>query len=202
MKVSTMKGSAARRSPDPASAAGAVVAGESVALAPIPLAAQPTAYIREAWAKRPYGTTASAEGGGRLRRRPALRAHRVGRRREAERRVPGRGRGSRSPAVANRRTLGDAKRPVGLWYWQHGRDEALNLTSHGPGVVPQGRRRARQRRRRQSAAGAGRWCCRGRPRLRRGKLGVVVWNGSNEERAGLGRGEPGLARARAGIRRG
>ena len=43
---------------NPHSSAWSSVAAEAVALAPVALAAQPTEYIREARANRPYGKTA------------------------------------------------------------------------------------------------------------------------------------------------
>ena len=158
-----------------------------VALGAIPVSAQPTAYIREAWAKRPYASTSSARvaaasDGERLyvRIEWADDAKPNGEFQDAAAAV--------FPGAANGpiETLGSAAAPVGMWYWQQGRDEALNLTSHGPGAVRKDGEGAVA----GSAESAnGRWSVvLSGPvsAVKGGKLGVVVWNGSNEERAGLG----------------
>jgi len=186
MKVSTMKGAASDLA-SPGSAAWSSVAGETVTLGAIPVSAQPTAYIREAWANRPYASTASAKvaaasDGDRLyvRIEWADDAKPNGEFQDAAGVVfPG----APNSAVA---TMGSASAPVGLWYWQHGRGEALNLTSHGPGAVRKDGDGAVNS---SAESSNGKWAVvlSGPVAASKlGKLGVVVWNGSNEERAGLG----------------
>ncbi|MEW6490893.1 MAG: hypothetical protein AB1578_23650 [Thermodesulfobacteriota bacterium] len=166
---------------DPASQAWSSVTSTAVALAPVPLAAQPTEYIREAWAKRAYGKTAEAKvaaatDGQKLYVRVEWQDDGApnGEFQDAAGAIVGDG------ALA---TLGEANAPVNLWYWENGRG-ALNLVSKGPGVVSKADASA------VGGAGAlagGKWSVvvSGPASAARGKLGVAVWNGSNEERAGL-----------------
>src|SRR5512140_2630578 len=186
MKAPMIKGAASELA-DPGSATWKSVAAETVSLGAVPLAAQPTAYIREAWANRAYGTTASANvaaasDGERLyvRIEWADDAKANGEFPDAAAAVFPTGAGS---ALA---TMGSATSPVGLWYWEQGRGEALNLTSRGPGVV----RKDGEGMVAGSAGSAnGRWSVvlsGPASAAAGGKLGVAVWNGTNEERAGLG----------------
>ena len=186
MKVSTMKGGAADLA-SPGSAAWNSVVGESVSLGAIPAAAQPTAYIREAWAKRAYASTSSAKvaavsDGDRLYVRIEWPDDA-----KANGEFPD-GAGVVFPGAANSpvETLGSASAPVGLWCWQAGRDEALDIESRGPGVF---RRQAGDGVKAAAALAGGKWTVvlsGPAAAAKGGKLGVVVWNGSNEERAGLG----------------
>ena len=186
MKVSTMKGAAGDLA-SPGSAAWNSVAGETVSLGAIPVAAQPTAYIREAWAKRAYASTASAKvaaasDGDRLyvRIEWADDAKPNGEFPDGAAVVfPGSG----NSAVE---TLGSASAPVGLWCWQNGRDEALDIESRGPGAF---RKEGSDGIKATSVLNGGKWSVvlsGPASAAKGGKLGVVVWNGSNEERAGLG----------------
>ena len=165
---------------DPAAQGWSSVSATAVALAPVPLAAQPTEYIREAWAKRAYGKTAEAKvaaatDGQQLYVRIEWPddAAPNGEFQDAAGAVLGDG------ALG---TLGSAAAPVSLWYWENGRG-ALDLVSKGPGVVSKAGGAV-------SGAGAmngGKWAVvvSGPASAAKGKLGVAVWNGSNEERAGL-----------------
>lgn len=179
MKVATVNAGADLA--DPASQAWNGVTAEAVALAPVPLAAQPTEYIREAWANRAYGKTAEAKvaaatDGSKLYVRVEW----------ADDSAPNTEFQDAVGAVLGDGpldTLGSAGSPVTMWYWENGRG-ALNLVSRGPGVVTKTGASA------VSGTGAnsgGKWAVviSGPASASKGKLGVAVWNGSNEERAGL-----------------
>jgi DMSO reductase family type II enzyme heme b subunit len=171
----------------PTSAAWGSVAGETVKLGAIPVGSQPTAYIREAWAKKAHGTTtaakvAAAADGERLFVRIEWADDA-----KANGEFPD-GAAVVFPGAANSavETLGSAAAPVGLWCWQQGRNEALEIESHGPGVF---RRQASDGIKATAALESGRWSVvlsGPATAAKGGKVGVVVWNGSNEERAGLG----------------
>ena len=185
MKVSKVSAPAAELA-DPAAAVWRGVASESVNLAPVALAAQPTEYIREAWANKAYGRTpkamvAAASDGQRLYLRLEWEDDEQpnGEFQDAVAGVfPTNGDG----ALA---TLGDAQKPLAVWYWEQGRPGPLNLTARGPGVFRKGDSAA------LSANGAlneRRWSVvisGPAAAAKAGKVGVAVWNGSNEERAGL-----------------
>ncbi len=185
MKVTKVNAPAAELA-DPAAAVWSSVASESVSLAPVALAAQPTEYIREAWAQKPYGRTseamvAAASDGQRLYLR-------------LEWEDDEQPNGEFQDAVASLfptdgdgslATLGDAQKPLALWYWEQGRPAPLNLTARGPGVFRKADSAALGA---NSALNERRWSVvisGPAAAARAGKLGVAVWNGSNEERAGL-----------------
>lgn len=177
---------------DPKADGWAQAASESVALAPMPLEAQPTEYIRVKWADLPYGTVpeaevAAAHDGTRLFVRiawadadePNVEFHDA-----AGAFFPA---GGDAPAA----TMGSAAEPVNLWYWQANLLGAKNLLSRGPGAFHP---RAANGVSARSALDDGRWAVVLTGALAEasdgGKLGVAVWNGSNEERAGLGAASP------------
>jgi DMSO reductase family type II enzyme heme b subunit len=171
---------------DPSASGWSVVVPITVPLAPVSLQAQPTEYIREAWKDRPYGQTpeaqfAAASDGQRLYLRVEWQDD-VAPNQEFQDAVgvvfPINGIG----AIA---TLGDAEKPVALWFWEHGRPGPLRLRSRGPGCF---------RKDDGNELGAigvlkdGRWSVvLNGPAIAAGteKLGLAVWNGSNDERAGL-----------------
>ncbi len=171
---------------DPAAAGWGGVSGERVALAPVPLEAQPTEYIRVAWADRPYGRTAevaiaAATDGERLHVRLEW-ADDAEANREFQDAAgvlfPGGGGGSPS-------TLGSAEAPVALWYWEEGRPEPLSFTARGPGVF---QKDAENGLAASAVLADGKWAVVISGPLAAaadGKVGLAVWNGSNEERAGL-----------------
>jgi len=185
MKVAKVSAPAAELA-DPAAAVWRGVPSESVSLAPVPLAAQPTEYIRQAWANKAYGRTseamvAAASDGQRLYLR-------------LEWEDDEKPNGEFQDAVAGvfpadgdapLATLGDANKPLAVWYWEPGRAGPLNLTARGPGVFHKDNSAA------LSANGAlneRRWSVvisGPAAAAKAGKVGVAVWNGSNEERAGL-----------------
>lgn len=168
----------------PASPAWANVEKQSVPLGAVALEKQPTAYIREAWAAKPYAQTksvdvAAASDGERLyvRLEWADDARPNGEFQDAAGAMFGSG------ALA---TMGDESAPLDLWYWEHGRDAALNLSSRGPGVVT---KQDNSNVDAHAALNGGRWSVvlsGPAASAASGRLGVAVWNGSNDERAGLG----------------
>lgn len=183
MEVKRLSGDLA----DPAAAAWDSVATEAVGLSAIPLDAQPTEYIRVAWADRPYGKIASAD---------------VGAAHDGERLyvrlqwadsdtantefhdaagVLFPDDGADAPAA----TLGSADAPVRLWYWQANLDAARDLDARGPGVFA---KRAAPAVDASAALADGRWSVVLSSGLDTAvtRLGVAVWDGSNEERAGIG----------------
>ena len=80
--------------------------------------------------------------------------------------------------------MGSADSRVGLWFWEDGRENALDSVSRGPGVF---------KRQGGDVAGAGSlsdgvWSVvlsGPASASSAGGLGVAIWNGSNDERAGL-----------------
>ncbi|GAB4321302.1 MAG: hypothetical protein Kow0010_01590 [Dehalococcoidia bacterium] len=172
---------------DPGAAAWSKVPAERVALGPAPVEAQPNAYIRTKWASGGYGTTAEAalavaSDGQRLYVRiewdddaaPNVEFP------DAAAVVLGNG------GQANPGTFGANANPVTVWYWEDGRGEALNLVAEGPGVF---RKQANGDIRAAANLANGRWqtvLSGPASAAASGQLGVAVWNGSNEERAGLG----------------
>lgn len=172
---------------DPAAPAWDAAATETVGLAPVPLDSQPTEYIRAAWADRPYGKVgnadlAAAHDGERLYVRlqwadsdtPNSEFHDA-----AGVLFPADG------ADAAAATIGSADAPVRLWYWQANLDAARDLDARGPGVFA---KRAEPAVDASASLAGGRWSVVLSGGLDSGvsRLGVAVWDGSNEERAGIG----------------
>lgn len=170
---------------DPRAAAWDDVPGESVQLAPVPLAAQPNEYIRTKWANKPYGATpaasvAAASDGERLYVRLEW----------TDDAIPnGEFQDGAAVLFANGldgalATLGAPESPLTLWYWEDRRPAPLALQSTGPGVF---RKQGDGGLAAQSGLRDGRWSVvlSGPATASNGRVGVAVWNGSNEERAGL-----------------
>ena len=157
---------------------------EAVSLAAIPIDQQPTRYIKAAWSDKPYGTvtsvTASAcfsEDSLFVRLEWPDDATPNGEFADAAAVVTGAG-----PAE----TLGSDASETGLWYWAEDRQSAEHFASRGPGVFA-----------RSDAAGVeavgtledGVWrvvLSGPMAAVVDDKIGIAVWNGSNNERAGLG----------------
>jgi len=173
---------------DPAASGWSAVEGESVALVPVPLDAQPTEYIRVKWAGLTYGNVkeanvAAATDG----------AHLYVRLEWADSETPN-GEFADAAAVyfpsagdAPAATIGSAGAPANLWYWQANLADAKSLVASGPGVFrPRGSNGVGA----SSSNEGGRWAVVLSGDLADaksgGKLGVAVWDGSNEERAGIG----------------
>ena len=171
----------------PGGAGWSEVAAERVELQPSPLDAQPTEYIRAKWADLPYGTVggvdvAAASDGQALYVRlewddsdtpntefpDAAAVY-----------FPGDG-----AAAAN--TFGSTDHPVDLWYWQANLDAGRHLVGQGPGAFTPGDGSDVSA---SAALDGGRWAVVLSAPLGAqspASIGVAVWDGSNEERAGLG----------------
>jgi DMSO reductase family type II enzyme heme b subunit len=169
------------------------VGSEAVTLAPIPLDAQPTEYIRTKWAERPYGAVdqvavAGAHDGATAWVRLEWSATGT----EGPREFPDAAAlysplSSDAPAA----TIGAEGASVVLDLWQAGGDGARALAATGPG---------RFRARSTGSVGAtavgdgGRWAVVfARPFAEvgaGGRLGIAVWDGAGEERAGIGAATP------------
>ncbi|MFV2089332.1 MAG: hypothetical protein ACC642_01625 [Pseudomonadales bacterium] len=168
---------------DPSSKAWEGTPAQALSLSPVPLEAQPNEYIRASWATRSYGKTGEVSAtaladNDRLYVRlqweddPAPNEEFP----DAAALVLGNG---------DLGTLGSSEQPLSLWYWAADRDEPLSLTASGPGVFA--------RNGDNGISGAadlsnGRWSvviAGPLAALSGDQLGVVVWNGSNQERAGL-----------------
>lgn len=182
MKVAKLSGALA----DPAGAEWQSVPDVRVPLAPVALEAQPTEYIRESWKDRDYGQTAEAQvkaasDGQRLYVRVEW-ADDPAPNREFQDAVSAIFPTNGSGVLA---TLGDAEKPLALWFWEQGRPGPLRLLSSGPGVVkkdPEANLGAK------GVLADGRWSVvLSGPAdvLQKQKLGLAIWNGSRDERAGL-----------------
>jgi len=162
------------------------VASEDVALAPMPLESQPTAYIRTSWADREYGTVRSAtvqaahDGS-----RAYVRIEWADPSAEKSEFRDAAGVYFRGSGDAPAATIGDESSPVTLWQWKDGLEGARALDATGPGRFhPSGGEV-------DSAASLddGRWSVvlsGALSDLDAEALGVGIWDGSNEERAGIG----------------
>ena len=172
---------------DPGQAGWSGVNGETVSLAPIPIEAQPTEYVRVKWSDLPYGnvseaTVAAAHDGStawvRLEWADSDQPN-VEFPDAAAVYFPAEG-------DAPVGTIGSEEAGVNLWFWRADEGEGRHLRGNGPG-----RFRPQEGSVRTSAAlDGGRWAVvLGHPldELRDGAaLGIAVWDGSNEERAGIG----------------
>lgn len=181
MKVARLNGQLA----DPAWSGWDGVPSTTVPLNPVAFESQPNAYIRESWRDHDYGQVATGElkaasDGDKLYLRvewpddPAPN-------REFQDAVSAIFPTNGSGVLA---TLGDEDKPLVLWFWENGRPSALRLIARGPGVF-------RKDGDGVGAAGVladGRWSVvlSGPAAIgAKGKVGLAVWNGSNDERAGL-----------------
>lgn len=173
---------------DPASPDWAAVDKTAVALSPIPLDAQPTEYIKTKWADLSYGNVgtvdlAAAISGDRLHVRLEWADSETPNTEFADSACVYFPANGDAPAE----TIGSADAPVNIWYWQADREAPLDLVGSGPGVF----RDAPSSSNVQAAASLdnGRWAVvisgdvtGGAP----ASCAVAVWDGSNEERAGIG----------------
>lgn len=173
---------------DPTASDWSSAGSETVALSPVPLEAQPTEYIRVKWADKAYGNVkeakvAAAHNGDRLfvRIEWADSATPNGEFHDAA--------GVYFPAGGDAPAgcIGSADAQVNLWYWQANLADAKSLVASGPGVFrPRGSNGVSA----ASALDGGRWAVVISGALAdaqsAGQLGVAVWDGSNEERGGLG----------------
>ncbi len=191
----------------PADAAWRELSSQTVPLVPVPLESQPNEYIRTAWEGRPYGRVgevqvAAARHGERLfvRLEWADAA-------EPNTEFPD-GAGVFFPDSADDGppvTIGSRAAPVRLWAWrdrlvvQQDLPAVRDLVASGPGVFqPVGPRPEPDPDERPGgpsevstgwALADGRWAVVVSGNVgaaASGRMGVVVWDGSNEERAGIG----------------
>lgn len=171
-----------------------------VPLSPTPFDAQPSAYVRRAWADRTHGVTplvkvAAAVAGGvlharlqweALNPRPAI----TGNETYADACALLFPLDGESAELA---TMGDAERPVQGWHWRAGTHDPFVIHASGLGTVTRQPHQAEVSVEAEWSAGS--WVvvfsrkfgAAGVP-LRPGTevpLGIAVWQGANEERAGL-----------------
>ncbi len=183
MKIVAKEGSQADLA-NPASAIWEDVEATTVSLQPVPLSAQPNEYIRVSRADRPYGQTANvaasaASCGDDIYVRLEWQDDEVANTEFADAAAVVLGSGD---GIG---TLGSDDAPMTLWYWANDRNEALNLSSVGPGVV---RTNGSATIAADAELSAGRWSvvlAGPASAVIDSQLGVAVWNGSNDERAGL-----------------
>ena len=169
----------------PGGAGWSEVSAERVALQPAPLDAQPTEYIRTKWADLPYGTVAGVDVA------TATDGQALFVRLEWDDSETPNGEFPDAAAVyfpadagAAAGTFGSTEQAVDLWYWQSNLEAARSLVGRGPGVfTPNGSEVSAS-----AALDGGRWSVvlSGPLADAPSSIGVAVWDGSNEERAGLG----------------
>jgi DMSO reductase family type II enzyme heme b subunit len=161
-----------------------------LSLTPVPLEAQPNAYIRTTWADRAYGTVQD------VRVAATCDDGRFHVRLEWEDPAAEEGEFGDAAAVffpadtdAPAHTIGADGHPVTLWYWRSTNSAAQVVEASGPGVFRPVAVTGATSVGVVSALSGGRWSVVFNGPLSllepTRKLGVVVWNGTNEERAGL-----------------
>ena len=186
---------------DPAAADWASAKEEAVTLEPTPWASQPSEYAINAWKERPYGFTgqlrvAAAHNGDalffRLSWQDETRDDAI---RDTDRFTDAAAVLFPVRSDAPLLTMGTAERAVNAWYWRPDLDDPLSVTATGLGTT------VRQSNGSLAAAafyGDGGWqVVISRPFSARGgeevallpgqttKAGFAVWQGSNQERAGI-----------------
>ena len=157
---------------------------ESISLNPIPLDLQPTRYIKTKWQDHPYGTVRSV-----LASALAADAVLYVRLEWQDDEVPNGEFADAAAVVAGKgpaETLGAKDNAATLWFWAADREQGSSFWSEGPGVF-------RQNPASEIAASAsldeGVWrvvLAGPLSEVADERIGFAVWNGSNEERAGLG----------------
>lgn len=169
---------------NPASNVWEGVASEKVSMAPIPLKEQPNEYIKTSWKGKSYGNTkeavAAALGKGDqlyVRLQWADEATSASEFADAAAILTGKGKSVK--------TMGSDKEPMNLWYWAEDRDKGVSATSTGPGVFKRNGNKsitaaANRDKGTLSVVIAG-----PAAEIVDNKIGVAIWDGSNDERAGL-----------------
>lgn len=169
---------------DPSAAVWRDLASEKVSLSPVPLEAQPNAYIRTSRADRPYGKTAEAK------------ASAVGNGTQLFVRLewqddakPNTEFGDSAAVLTGTgqtiETLGSDSEPLNMWRWSSDRKAGLSLISKGPGVVVKNPDVEVST---AANLGDGRWSVvlsGPMSQVADSQIGIAIWNGSNDERAGL-----------------
>jgi len=186
---------------DAAAPEWAAAAEETLSLQPTPWASQPSEYARNAWKDRPYGQTATvrvaaAHNGEvlffRLDWQDETKDDGL---RDTTQFADGAAVLFPVRGDAQLQTMGSPEQPVNAWYWRADLEAPLEITATGLGTT------VRLKDGSVSAAGsheAGAWrVVISRPFSVRGdgiavlapgqsgKVGVAVWQGSNQERAGI-----------------
>jgi DMSO reductase family type II enzyme heme b subunit len=174
---------------------------ETLVLEPTPLASQPTAYVINAWTDRPYGLTGQVRVAA-IHNREALAFRLTWEDETRDDDIPDSDRFTDAAGVlfplrsdALILTMGDVDKPVNAWYWRSDLEEALSVTATGLGSS------VRNSGSSVTAAASyrdDRWqVVISRPFRARGdgevalrprqttKVGFAVWQGSNQERAGI-----------------
>lgn len=172
---------------DPGAAGWSEVGRESVSLAPMPIDAQPTDYVKVKWSDLPYGNVKEASVAAAHDGSTAWVRLEWSDSDEPNVEFPDAAAvyfpaGGDAPAA----TIGGEDATVNLWFWRADESEGRHLTGNGPGVFrPQDGSVTTA-----ASLEGGKWALvLSHPvdELRQGgKLGVAVWDGSNEERAGIG----------------
>jgi DMSO reductase family type II enzyme heme b subunit len=183
MKVETTQ-SPAEDLNDPSAAVWRDLTSETVSLSPVPLAAQPNEYIRVSRADKPYGATGEAvasalNNGEQLFVRLEWQDDETPNTEFADAAAIVTGRGDEI------QSMGSEDAPVGMWYWASDREQSLSLVSSGPGVV---RNNTEVVTGASASLDGGRWAVvlsGPSSEVTDNKIGVAIWNGSNDERAGL-----------------
>ncbi|MHB8245588.1 MAG: ethylbenzene dehydrogenase-related protein [Acidimicrobiales bacterium] len=181
---------AERGSAQPQPARWPAVKPALLALTPVPLDAQPNAYIRAKWADRPYGTVPE------VRVKVACDDDTLHVELDWEDPAPEPGEFPDAAAVffpadasAPAQTIGAEEHPVTMWYWRSDASGGQVVKGSGPGVffpLTSGGQSAVST---DAALAEGRWTVgfTGPMAFQTAtpKVGVAVWNGTNQERAGL-----------------
>ncbi|MDH5738476.1 MAG: hypothetical protein OEZ23_09205 [Gammaproteobacteria bacterium] len=169
---------------NPAAAVWKKADSETISLSPVDIDKQPNAYIRSAWEGKTYGNIQSVNAS-------ALTAgDQMFVRLEWQDTGASEGEFASAAAVLAGKSesvsaMGSEKEPLHLWYWAEDRESGVYASASGPGVfarstlkeIPACAVRADKN---ISVVIAG-------PKEEvQGQIGVVVWDGSNDERAGLG----------------
>jgi DMSO reductase family type II enzyme heme b subunit len=180
---------------DPDDPAWGTVTATEVPLVPVPFDAQLNAYVRAAWTGREYGCSGPvdltlAEQGDRLLARLSWdgSADPLGEFSDAVALFFPPAAGTAPPV-----TIGTRDEPVSLWLWrdrlpvQQALPSATQLVAAGPGVFRPGSANAGVSAR--SSRSGRRWTvvlAGPRQALAARRVGVALWDGSNDERAGIG----------------
>lgn len=172
---------------DPGAAGWSGVGTEAVGLAPIPIDAQPTEYVRTKWSGLDYGNVSEATVAAAHDGTTAWVRLEWADSEQPNVEFPDCAAVYFSPDAASpAATIGDDGSTVDLWFWRSDEDTGRHLSGNGPGVFRplEGAVAA------SAALVDGRWAVvLGRPvgEIEGGAhMGVAVWDGSNEERAGIG----------------
>lgn len=171
----------------PGGAGWSEISAETVSLSAIPIEAQPTEYVRVKWSELPYGNVSEATVAAAHDGTTAWVRLEWADSEEPNVEFPDAAAvyfpaGGEAPVG----TIGSEDAGVNMWFWRSDETEGRHLNGNGPG-------RFRPRDGSVSAAAeldGGRWAVVLGHSLDElsggGALGVAVWDGSNEERAGIG----------------